>query len=247
MTASGERAHVALFRAREDAGGSAARLRRLGFSVVGLPVIEIHGQPIRPRRARYDAVIATSAKAFHAESAPASSPPLYLVGARAGRAAEARGWRLAAPPARSAAELVRMVAGALKPRASILYIAGRDRKDAVETALAEQYELEVVEAYAAEARASWRPSEAQALARCIAALHYSRRSASLAADLAKAAGKNACFLKLKHVCISQDAAEPLQTIGASSLFIAKTPDEAGLFQTLRQALGGFASLGPSRI
>ena len=53
------------------------------------------------------------------------------------RAAEARGWRLASPPARDADELVRTLAGALKPGASVLYLAGRDRKEVIEVALAE--------------------------------------------------------------------------------------------------------------
>ena len=111
------RARVALFREREDANASAARLRRLGFSVVCLPVIEIRTRPVRPQRSRYDAVVATSDKAFHADGPLDTSSPLYVVGARTGRAAEARGWRLASPPARDADELIRTLAGVLKPGA----------------------------------------------------------------------------------------------------------------------------------
>src|SRR5262249_35591153 len=142
-----------------------------------------------------------------------SAPPLdkrsalYVVGARTGRAAEARGWRLASPPAREAGELITTLIGALRPEASVLYLAGRDRKEAVEVALAERFKLEVAETYAAEAREAWRPSEARALARCVAALHYSHRSAGLAAALANTAGATACFLNLKHVCLSRDVAE----------------------------------------
>ena len=243
----GSRPHVALFRARGDANASAARLRRLGFSVVCLPVIEIRTRPVRPQRARYDAVIATSDKAFHADGLADTSSPLHVVGARTARAAEARGWRLASPPARDTHELVRTLASALKPGASVLYLAGRDRKEAIEAALAERFELEVAETYAAEAREAWRVAEARSLASCAAALHYSRRSAGLAAALSKTAGAEACFLKLKHVCMSRDVAEPLRAIGAFRVAIAETPDEAGLFRRLRQELGGFPSRGPSRI
>jgi uroporphyrinogen-III synthase len=243
----GDGARIALFRAREDANASAARLRKLGFSVACLPVIEIRSSPVRPQRSRYDAVVATSDKAFHADGPPDTSSPLYVVGARTGPAAEARGWRLAAPPARDADELLTALAGALKPGDSVLYLAGRDRKEAIEAALSEKFEFEVVEAYAAEAREAWAPSEARALAPCVAALHYSRRSAGLAAALAKTAGAEDCFLKLKHVCISSDAAEPLQMIGATHVAIAEAPDEAGLFRRLRHELGGFPSLRPSRI
>ncbi|MBV9907851.1 MAG: uroporphyrinogen-III synthase [Hyphomicrobiales bacterium] len=243
----GSRPQVALFRAREDANATAARLRRFGFSVASLPVIEIRPSPVEPRRLRYDAVIATSDKAFLSAPRLDKRPALYVVGARTGRAAEARGWRLASPPAREAAELIATLIGALQPKASVLYLAGRDRKEAVESALAKNFELEVVETYAAEAREAWRPSEARALASCVAALHYSRRSAALAAALAKRAGAETCFLKLKHVCLSRDVAEPLQKLGATSIALAETPDEAGLFHMLREALGGFPSLGSSRI
>jgi uroporphyrinogen-III synthase len=241
------RSRVALFREREDANASAARLRRFGFSVVRLPVIEIRTRPVRPRRAHYDAVVATSDKAFHADGASDTSSPLYVVGARTGRAAEARGWRLALPPTREANELVRTLTGVLKAGASVLYLAGRDRKEVIEAALAERFELEVVEAYAAEARAAWRPAEARSLASCVAALHYSRRSAALAATLAKTAGVEGCFLNLSHVCISRDVVEPLQALGASRVAIAEMPDELGLFRRLRQEIGGFPSLGSSRI
>ena len=129
----------------------------------------------------------------------------------------------------------------------MLYLAGRDRKDVIEAALADAFDVEIVEAYAAEAREAWRPAEARPLASCVAALHYSRRSAELAAALAKAAGEEACFLDLNHVCISRDVAESLQALGASRIAIAETPDEAGLFRRLREELGGFPSLGSSRI
>ncbi len=238
---------VALFRARKDASASAARLRRLGFSVACLPVIEITDRPVRPRRTHYDAVIATSDKAFLSDTPLAKASPLYVVGARTARAAEARGWRLALAPAPDAEQLIKALAAALKPGANVLYLAGRDRKEAIEAALMGPFALEVVEAYGAEAREAWRPREAAALKSCDAALHYSRRSASLAAALAKAAGAEAPFLGLEHVCLSSDVAEALRAIGATRIAIAETPDEAGLFHELREALGGFASLRSSRI
>ena len=187
MTAKDARSRVALFRARKDADASAARLRRRAFPSLACRRLRLR-QPVQPRRSRYGAVVATSDKAFLADGACDTSSPLYVVGARTGRAAEARGWRLASPPAPDADELIKTLAGALKSEASVLYLAGRDRKEAIEAALAGSFALEVAEAYVAEARAAWRPAEARALAFCAAALHYSRRSAGLAAGLAKAAG-----------------------------------------------------------
>jgi uroporphyrinogen-III synthase len=235
-------ARVALFRARQDAVASAARLRRLGFSVACLPAIEIRAQAARPRQSRYDAVVATSDKAFLGEGPCDKSPPLYVVGARTGRAAEARGWRLAAPPAPHAVQLIERLTGALTPDASVLYLAGRDRKAAIEAALSATFALEVVETYAAEARLSWRPAEAQALASCVAALHYSRRSAALAGELATLSGEAGRFLALRHFCLSGDVAEPLKALGAACIAVAETPDEAGLFHLLRRELRGFPSL-----
>jgi uroporphyrinogen-III synthase len=240
-------ARVALFRAREDAMASAARLRRLGFSVACLPAIEIKTQGARPTRSRYDAVVATSGKAFLRDWPSDRSPPLYVVGTRTGRAAKARGWRLASPPASDAAKLTETLQGALRPGASVLYLAGRDRKRTIEAALESAFALEIVEAYVAEAREAWSPGEARALASCVAALHYSRRSAGLAAALAKVSGAEARFLELEHVCLSRDVAAALVAAGAGRIAIAETPDEAGLFRALSRSLGGFPSLGASRI
>jgi uroporphyrinogen-III synthase len=240
-------ARVALFRAREDAVGSAARLRRLGFSVASLPAIEIKARPFQPRRSRYDAVVATSGKAFLGGGLADTSSPLYAVGARTGRAAEARGWRLAAPPARDAAGLIETLNGALTPGANVLYLTGRDRKGVIEAALKSAFALEVVETYAAEAREAWRPAEARALLSCVAALHYSRRSAGLAAALAKISGDEEHFLALEHVCLSRDVAEPIEAAGATRIAIAETPDEPALFRTFCRTVGGFPSLGASLI
>ena len=94
MTAKGGGPRVALFRERKDANASAARLRKLGFSVACLPAIEIRTSPVRPQRSRYDAVIATSDKAFHADG-----PPRHVFAALCRRRAHGpggRGARLAA-------------------------------------------------------------------------------------------------------------------------------------------------------
>src|ERR1700733_13500016 len=146
MTSSGERSQVALFRERKDANASAARLRRLGFSVACLPVIEIRTRPVRRQRSHYDAVIATSDKAFHADGAPDTSLPLYVVGARTARVAQARGWRLASPPARDADQLIKTLAGALKPEASVLYLAGLACKEVIETVLTGAFAVKIFDA-----------------------------------------------------------------------------------------------------
>jgi uroporphyrinogen-III synthase len=240
-------ATVALFRAREDAAASAKRLRRLGFAVAWLPVIEIQTRAVQPRQEGFDAAIATSDKAFLAGAPGDASTPIFVVGARSARAAKARGWRLGSPPAADATELIDVLTRRLRPGARLLYLAGRDRKSPLEEALARVFTLETVETYAAEARAEWRPAEARLLATCTAALHYSRRSAELAEQLARRSGETAHFLALRHVCLSGDVAEPLTAAGASSIAVAETPDEAALLEALAQDLRGFPSLKASRI
>ena len=64
MKMRGPAARVALFRARDDAALSGARLRKLGFRVASLPVISIAAAPVETARKRYDAVVASSARAF---------------------------------------------------------------------------------------------------------------------------------------------------------------------------------------
>lgn len=237
---------VALFRARDDAGLSGARLRRLGYRTISAPVIEIIRLRAKPARGSYDAVVASSARAFAGEAIVEASTPLYVVGARTGRAAEALGWRPTAPPAPDAARIVELLKRDLPLGANVLYLAGRDRTPTLEASL-EGYALEVVEAYAAEARLSWSASEIRKLASCGAALHYSSRSAGLAARLAESSGVMERFLELRHICLSTEVAKPLRSIRARCVVVAERPDESALFDELRQPLAVFPSRGGSRI
>jgi uroporphyrinogen-III synthase len=226
-----EPARIALFRTREDSARSAAGLRRLGFRTATLPVLEAGALPFAPPEGRFDAVVAASARAF-LNATPFASLPLYAVGARTRAAAEALGFRLAAPPAADASRLIETLLRRLKPDSSVLYLAGRDRKPALESALKERFALTIVETYEARARDRWSPAEIRALASCAGALHYSRRSAELAANLAEKAAASPHFLALAHVCLSADVAEPLQALGAGDVTVSAAPDEPSLFAAL---------------
>ena len=240
-------ARIALFRACEDAAGTARRLRRLGFSVVRLPVMAIVPHAIAPAKTRYDAVVATSAKAFLSEAPVDRAAPLFVVGAKTAREAEARGWRLGAPPAPDADRLIATLERLTAPGAEVLYLAGRDRKGALEAALRASRSLEIVEAYAAEARIEWRPAEARKLISCEAALHYSARSAALAARLADAGGLSECFAQIAHFCLSRGVADALNSAGAGNVFVSDAPDETAMLATLSRAARIFPSNRPSRI
>ena len=226
---------------------SGARLRRLGFSVACLPAIEIKAQAVLPRRSRYDAVVATSAKAFLGDGPRDTSSPLYVVGARTGRAAKARGWRLASPPATDAAELTQTLNGALGQARASSTSPGAIGKGPSRRRLTTAFRARDRRSLCGRGARGLAPGGGAGLASCVAALHYSRRSAGLARALAKTSGGEARFLELVHVCLSHEVAEPLEAAGATRIAIAETADEAGLFHALRRGLGGFPSLGASRI
>src|ERR1019366_4802217 len=100
-----------------------------------------------------------------ADRARLATIPLYVVGARAARAARDTGLAVAGEPAADAAALAERLARALPPGARLLYLAGRDRKPTLETALAAAgLVVQAVELYAAESRETWSAGEARAVA-----------------------------------------------------------------------------------
>jgi uroporphyrinogen-III synthase len=226
---------VIVTRARGDAARTAAALRARGHEPLLSPVLEIvaTGVEIEPREAQ--ALIATSAHAFEflrqADAARLAPLPLFVVGARTGKAATDAGL---APPrviAASALALAQQIAAALPAPAHLLYLAGHDRKPDLEAALlAQGHVIDVAETYEARAVEALSPETAQALARgeADAVLHFSRRSAQLFAACAAKAGLATQEEALRHVCISRDAA-----LGEDAV-IAPTPDSAGLFKALEQ-------------
>ncbi len=232
---------VALFRSPEDAERSAASLRSRGFDVAAAPVLNIVATGDAAPTGPFDAAVATSANAI-LHLAPAARTaiaglPLYLVGQRAARAAADAGLSPALAPAPDVAALSAALKARLAPQARVLYLAGRDRKDALEGALAAiGAQTSVLETYAAGAREGWSKEEAAELARCAAALHYSRRSAALAVSLAARAGLAEHFAAIAHVCFSADVAEPLREVGWSHIVCAEAPDETHLLAALEQAL-----------
>ena len=229
---------VAVFRARDDAVETAASLRRFGFSAVCLPVFHVAPLAFAPPRARYDAMIATSAKAFLRDAPVDHACPAFVVGEKTARAARLHGWRIVADPARDSAGLVELVTQEVPAGAAVLYLAGRDRKPSVETALTATHDVDIVQVYAAEARKRWTSKEIRALGGCAAALHYSRRSAALSAELAELAGQSQLFFRMTHICISADAAEPLASAGAPDVRVAARPEEGALLAILSDACGG---------
>jgi uroporphyrinogen-III synthase len=241
-SAAGERMirRIALMRTQEDAEATAVELAALGFEAAIAPAIEIRALPAAPPAGRFDALVTTSPRAIRAlrdaDRDRLAKVSLHVVGARAARAASQAGLALAGEPAVDAAALAERLARTLRPGARLLYLAGRDRKPTLETALAAaSFSVEAVELYAAEAREVWSASEAGTVAACDGALHYSRRTATLALGLAARAGLAEHFRALLHVCLSADVAEPLAAAGAARIVVAAAPDEAHLLAALERA------------
>ncbi len=140
-------------------------------------------------------------------------------------------------PAADVAALAERLAQTLPKAARLVYLAGRDRKPTLEVALAEAgFATQPVELYAAEAREAWSAGEARGVASCAAALHYSRRTATLALALAARAGISERFRAIVHVCLSAEVAGPLAADGAGRVAVAEAPDEARLLAALDGAL-----------
>jgi uroporphyrinogen-III synthase len=232
---------IAVMRARDDAARTAALLRSRGFLAALAPAIEIRATGASPPPGRFDALAATSAKAI-ALLAPAAraaivGAPLHVVGDEAAAAATATGIPVAGEAAPDVAALIAALIDRLAPHSRVLYLAGRDRNNALEAALSRAGHLVTpVEVYAAEARVAWSGEEARAVAGSAAALHYSRRSAALAAQLAERAGFADPFFALLHVCLSADVGEPLRAHGAARLVFASEPREDRLIDALERAL-----------
>jgi uroporphyrinogen-III synthase len=231
---------VALTRPIADAHRSADPLRARGFEPVFAPATEILATGAEPPDESFDILLATSANAFAFLSANARARlhglRLYVVGEQTAAAARAAGLGAAEAVGADASTLATSLAAELPPASRLLYLAARDRKSDLESALrAAGHRVVAAEIYVAQARRAWSFAEAQAFAACDAALHYSRRSAQLTVGLAERAGLGDRLRAILHVCISTDAAEPLRALGAGRIIIATGAGETSLLDALSLA------------
>jgi uroporphyrinogen-III synthase len=234
---------VVLTRSSEEASASAARLRALGFTPLFAPALAIRATGAEPREGAYDALIATSAAAFTVlppeRYAKLASLALYVVGERTAEVAARIGLGAPRAIAPGAAILAALVCDKLPQQARVLYLAGRDRTADIEEALnAAGHRLTVCEVYEAQAREAWTDEEAAAFADGDIALYYSRRTAEIAVALAEKANLRARLEAISHLCISDNAAEPLRSAALANVLVAPRPTEAGVFETLKKFAAG---------
>jgi len=227
-------------RPQRDAERTAQRLRDAGHHAVIGPVTQIVATGASAPAGDFDGVIVTSSHAIEMAAkdpgfAHLKEKPLHVVGARSAALAQAAGFTgvgLCAPDAQT---LATWIIRDLPRGASLLYLTGRNRKPSLEIALpiagirlatAVVYEAQEVTVLPAAIIDALRAGTLEA------ALHYSRRSAAIAAGLVRRAGLAAEFAALRHVCMSHDCALGLEGFEGADIRIADAPNEAMLVAAL---------------
>ena len=232
-----------LTRPEPDAQRTAAALRAHGHDVIVAPLLRIAPVADAPIGAGpWAAILITSANAAHALAAHAGATelralPVFAVGRRSADAMAAAGFAGVTSADGNVGDLARLVAARLQPAARLLYLAGEDRSgDLAGDLRAHGFAVETTVIYRAIATPGLPPAVAQALAGGIdGVLHFSRRSAEVFVDAARAAGLLESALQAAHFCLSAPIAEPLAQAGAADIRVAERPNEAVLLALIDAA------------
>ncbi|MGU3359907.1 uroporphyrinogen-III synthase [Methylobacterium sp. M6A4_1b] len=233
--------------ARPEPGATrtGARLAALGHRPLVAPVLTVHPTGARLPQDAFAGLILTSANAVTAlgpeDCARLRTIPTFTVGSRTAALAHAAGFADVREAAGEATSLARLVGASLARGARLLHAAGAERKAEPAAALvAAGFRLTVQDVYAARAVERLPGAVAEGLGggELEAALHYSRRSARIAHDLANAEGLGGAFAALTHYCLSADVAVPLVAAGVAVHFVAERPGEDAL-------LAGLPAPGPT--
>jgi len=224
---------VLVLRAREDAERTAERLQAMGYAPLVSPALQVVATGAAAPAGEFDAAIATSAKAVE-HCVFALGLPLHVVGARAYALAGSRGFERGLVASDASLLASSLCAKYLAP-ARFLYLAGHDRKDALETRLRDAgHRLVAVEIYEARAAETLTSEAVAAFTRgdVAAALHYSRRSAEVFARLAQDAGLTEAARRPTHVALSRDVAAQLRRDFGVTAHVADAPNEERLLALL---------------
>jgi uroporphyrinogen-III synthase len=179
--------------------------------------------------------VITSANAVQAIPATADKMlPVFAVGDRSAEAARRVGFSDVSSANGDINDLVRLVgARAGGTKASLLYLAGEDRSGDLVTQLADHgidTEMKVVYRTVAEPFPSVLAAALES-GDVDAVLHFSRRSAELFVEGARASGVTGPAEDVRHLCLSSQIAEPLA--GASRIAVAARPEESALIALLQ--------------
>jgi uroporphyrinogen-III synthase len=228
---------ILITRPEPDAEHTAQKLRARGCDVLLGPVLRIrYLEEADLGVGPWDAVAMTSANAAHAIERHArrlevTRLPVLTVGRRSAEAARAVGFSEMASANGNEQALAHLIGAQIARGNKILYLAGEDRAGDLATAVAPHgVRVETVVIYRAVA-ADLLPEPATAALRAgevNGVLHFSRRSAVIYLDCARAAGVLDSALKPFHYCLSNAVAEPLVAAGASRVAVAQSPEENAL-------------------
>jgi uroporphyrinogen-III synthase len=228
---------ILVTRPEPDGERTAQKLRDRGCDVVLAPVLRIKLiEQAEFDAGPWDAVAMTSANAAHALERHArrlhiTRLPVLTVGRRTAEAARAAGFTDIASANGNEQALAHLIGTRLLRGNRILYLAGEDRAGDLAAAVAPHgvkvetvvvYRAVATERLAEPAMAALRAGEVNAV------LHFSRRSAVIYLDCARAAGVLDSALRPFHYCLSNAVAEPLVAAGASRVMVAKSPEENAL-------------------
>ncbi|GEP01373.1 uroporphyrinogen-III synthase [Methylobacterium haplocladii] len=224
-------------RPEPGAARTAERLRALGHRPLVAPVLVVMATEAPRPSGAFDGVLITSGQSagMLAGSGLAADVPVFAVGGRTADAARAAGIARVIAAEGDAEALARRVQASLPTGASLLHIAGADRKAEPGASLgAAGYRVIVWEAYAARPVDMLPLAVAEALRdrSLAAALHFSRRSTATTLQLAQTAGLDGAFRMVEHYCLSADVAVPLVEAGLVAHFVAARPSEEALLAGL---------------
>ena len=235
---------ILITRPEPDGERTAQKLLERGCDVLLGPVLRIkHLEEADLCAGPWDAVAMTSANAAHALERHSRCQelvqlPVLTVGRRTAEAARAVGFTNIASADGNAEALARLIGGGLVGGNKILYLAGEDRAGDLATAVAPHgVTIETVVVYRAVAADCLPEAVATALqvGEVNGVLHFSRRSAVIYLDCARAAGVLDSALRPFHYCLSKAVAEPLIAAGARRVAVAKSPEENALLDLVALA------------
>lgn len=225
-------------RPEPGAARTARRLDGLGHAALVAPVLRIVPTGDAVPAGAFDGLILTSGNAVPATVSLPRDRLVFAVGARTAERARRAGFSRVLCAEGDAGDLAALVVRTLSPGSRLLHAAGEDRKAEPEASLAAAgFPVTVWSAYAAQAEKALPEAVARALragedAGLQAALHFSRRSARVAAELAERAGLAGAFRALAHYCLSPDVEAGLAEFGLAAHFVATRPSEDALLAGL---------------
>jgi uroporphyrinogen-III synthase len=182
------------------------------------------------------ALLVTSANAApaiarHERFAQLRALPVLAVGDRSAEAMRAVGFADVTSAQGDVGDLAALVASRLKAGASLLYLAGADRSGDLAGVLSGRgFAVSRAVVYRAVPAGALLPAAVAAMAEGIeGVLHFSRRSAEMYVNAARASGLQDHAVKaLIHFCMSAQVAEPLLEAGAADARVVPEPSEAAL-------------------